>query len=295
MEEYRRAVGGTGLVRDMRTPATVVKENNGGEIPPTRAGVERVLEGAPRTGPLLYNDGYARMVILVDRGVTPREVISLTENVRDANDISRPPPGVEAELTGTGVVSPNSIVEQVDSRNGITVLGVVFVFVLLLLYYRDLTKSIAPLIPMAFVVGWQNIYMWFLDISVSPIGASLGALSVGIGAEYTVIVMERYYEERDAGAVPLDAVETASQRVGKAISISGLTTVFGFSALTLSPFPILSDFGFLTVGVIFLTLVAALTTLPAVLVLLDSIDSDVRRWWSESSKAGSGSGSEEAG
>lgn len=293
MEEYRRAVAGTGLARDMRTPATVVKENNGGEIPPTKAGVERVLENAPRTGPLLYNDGYARMVILVDRGVTPREAISLTDNVRDSTELSRPPPGVEAELTGTSVTAPNSIVDQVDSRNSITALGVLLVFVLLLLYYRNLTKSIAPLIPMAFVVGWQNIYMWVLDISVSPIGASLGALSVGIGAEYTIIVMERYYEEREAGAMPLDAVETASQRVGKAISISGLTTIFGFSALTLAPFPILSDFGFLTVGVIFLTLVAALTTLPAVLVLLDSLDSDVRRWWS--GLFGSGSGSEEAG
>jgi hydrophobe/amphiphile efflux-3 (HAE3) family protein len=283
MEEYRRAVEGAGLARDMRTPATVVKQNNDGEIPPTRAGVESVLESAPRTGPVLYNDRYARMVILVDRGVTPRQIISLTENVRDANEISRPPPGVEAELTGSGVVSPNSIVDQVDSRNSITALGVLLVFVLLLLYYRDLTKSVAPLIPMAFVVGWQNIYMYALDISVSPLGASLGALSIGIGAEYTIIVMERYYEERDAGALPLDAVETASQRVGKAISVSGLTTIFGFSALTLSPFPILEDFGFLTVGVIFLTLVAALTTLPAVLVVTDAIDSDVRRWLSSKS------------
>jgi len=293
MEEYRKAVTGSEMVRGVRTPATVVKRNNGGEIPRTEAGVRRVLENAPQTGPPLYSDGYARMVILADRDITPRGIISLTENVRDSNEISRPPPGVEAELTGSSVISPNSTVEQIDSRNTITALGILFVFVLLLLYYRNLTKSVAPLIPMAFVIGWQNIYMAFLDISVSPLGASLGALSVGIGAEYTVIVMERYYEERGTGAAPLDAVETASQRVGKAISVSGLTTIFGFSALILAPFPILSDFGFLTVGVIFLTLVAALTTLPAVLVVLDPLGSDVRRWWSEFS--GSGSGSEEAG
>lgn len=285
MEEYRRAVTGTGLVRELRTPATVVKRNNGGEIPPTEAGVRRVLEDAQETGQPVYSGGYARMILLVDRGITPRQVISLTENVRDSDELSRPPPGVEAKLTGTNVISPNSIVDQVKSRNTITALGVLFVFVILLLYYRDITKSVAPLIPMAFVVGWQNIYMYAFDISVSPLGASLGALTVGIGAEYTVIVMERYYEEREAGALPLDAVETASQRVGKAISVSGLTTVFGFSALTLSPFPILEDFGYLTVGVIFLTLVAALTTLPAVLVVLDSLDSDVRRWWSEFSEA----------
>ena len=131
---------------------------------------------------------------------------------------------------------------------------------------------------MLFVIGWQNIYMGAFGISVSPLGASLGALSVGIGAEYTIIVMERYYEEREKGVGPLDAVETAGQRVGKAISVSGMTTVFGFSALTLSPFPILADFGYLTVGVIFLTLVAALTTLPPILIVMDSLKADTVRW-----------------
>jgi hypothetical protein len=148
--------------------------------------------------------------------------------------------------------------------------------VLLLVYYRDPVKALAPLIPMLFVVGWQNIYMAAFDIRVSPLGASLGALSVGIGAEYTVIVMERYFEEKRRGAAPLDAIETAGARVGKAITISGMTTVFGFSALTLSPFPIISDFGYLTVGVIFLTLVAAITTLPPVLVVLDQARMDLR-------------------
>jgi hypothetical protein len=171
-------------------------------------------------------------------------------------------------MTGTSVVSTPSIVDQIESRNVTTALGFGFVFLALLAYYRDPTRAIAPLVPMAFVVGWQTLYMFVLDIRVSPLGASLGALTVGIGAEYTVIVMERYYEELGRGVSPLDAVETAAARVGKAISVSGMTTVFGFSALAASPFPIVSDFGFLTVGVIALTLVAALATLPPTLVVL---------------------------
>jgi predicted RND superfamily exporter protein len=131
---------------------------------------------------------------------------------------------------------------------------------------------------MLFVIGWQNIYMLALAIPVSPLGASLGALSVGIGAEYTIIVMERYFEEVEQDGVSrLDAVETAGSRVGKAITVSGLTTVFGFSALTLSPFPILADFGSLTAGVIFLTLVAALATLPPTLIILGRLSDALER------------------
>jgi len=138
---------------------------------------------------------------------------------------------------------------------------------------------------MVFVIGWQNIYMFALDLPVSPLGASLGAMTVGIGAEYTIIVMERYYEEkRRDGVSRLDAVQVAAGRVGKAISVSGMTTVFGFSALILSPFPVLSSFGFLTVGVIFLTLIASLATLPPTLIVLDTVAERVTTYWGTSAE-----------
>jgi predicted RND superfamily exporter protein len=274
MEDFERVAVGAPLVQGVDSPATLVKEYNGGEIPETRAGVERVLDRVPdRERARYYSDGYAHITVIAAQGMTTGETLSFVSNVGEAIEFSNPPPGVQAELTGTAAISPPSIVDQIESRNVTTGLGVVLIFGLLLAYYRRLVKAIAPLVPMFFVIGWQNLYMVALDIPVSPLGASLGALTVGIGAEYTIIVMERYYEEKSrAGASKLDAVETAATRVGKAISVSGMTTVFGFSALTLSPFPILGDFGFLTVGVIFLTLVAALATLPPTLVVLDTLE-----------------------
>ena len=274
MEEFEQVAVGMPLVQGVDSPATLVKEHNGGEIPETKAGVERVLNRVPeqeRAG--YYNDGYAHITVVAAQDMTTGETLSFISNVQEATEFSNPPPGVQVELTGTAAISPPSIVEQIESRNVTTGLGVLFVFGLLLAYYRRLVKAIAPLVPMVFVLGWQNLYMAALGIAVSPLGASLGAMSVGIGAEYTIIVMERYYEEKSqAGVSKLDAVETAATRVGKAITVSGMTTVFGFSALTLSPFPILGDFGYLTVGVIFLTLVAALATLPPTLIVLDTAE-----------------------
>ncbi|MFB6101914.1 MAG: hydrophobe/amphiphile efflux-3 (HAE3) family transporter [Haloplanus sp.] len=281
MERFDRVATGAPLVQGVDSPATLVKEYNGGEIPATQAGVERVLADVPaRERARYYNDGYAHITVVAAQDMTTGETLSFISNVEKAISYSNPPPGVEPTLTGTAAISPPSIVEQIESRNVTTGLGVLFVFGLLFAYYRNLVKAIAPLIPMLFVIGWQNLYMAALDIAVSPLGASLGAMSVGIGAEYTIIVMERYYEEKARpGASKLDAVETAATRVGKAITVSGMTTVFGFSALTLSPFPILADFGFLTVGVIFLTLVAALATLPPTLIVLDTAAERLPRLW----------------
>ena len=273
MERFERVAVGVPLVQGVDSPATLVAEHNGGEIPETRAGVERVLTDVPEEERLnYYNDGHAHITVIGAEDMSTDQTLSFITNVDRAITFSNPPPGVQVTLTGTAAISPPSIVKQIENRNVTTGLGVLFVFGLLLAYYRRLTKAVAPLIPMVFVIGWQNLYMAALNISVSPLGASLGAMSVGIGAEYTIIVMERYYEEKGlAGVSRLDAVETAATRVGKAISVSGMTTVFGFSALTLSPFPILADFGYLTVGVIFLTLVAALATLPPTLIVLDEL------------------------
>ena len=274
MDRFERTAVGAPLVQGVDSPATLVKQYNGGEIPETEAGVERVLDRVPdQERARYYNDGYAHITVVAAQDMTTGETLSFISNVNEAISFSNPPPGVQVELTGTAAISPPSIVDQIESRNVTTGLGVALIFTLLLLYYRRLVKAVAPLVPMLFVIGWQNLYMAALSIPVSPLGASLGALTVGIGAEYTIIVMERYYEEKSRpDASKLDAVEIAGTRVGKAISVSGMTTVFGFSALTLSPFPILSDFGFLTVGVIFLTLVAALATLPPTLIVLDTAE-----------------------
>jgi hypothetical protein len=272
MEEFRDVTGSVSSIRTVDSPATAVNQYNGGSLPDSRAGVERVLSRMPpEVRSRYYSEGHAQIQLVTERSMNPERTISFIENTERAIEASRPPPGVDAALTGDDVVATPKIYEKVVHRNRITTLGIAFVFGLLVLYYRHPVKATAPMVPMLFVVGWQNLYMAAFDVAVSPLGASLGALTVGIGAEYTIIVMDRYYEERERGATPLDSVTIASRQVGKAITVSGMTTVFGFSALILSPFPILSDFGWLTVGVIFLTLVAAIVTLPPTLVVLDDL------------------------
>ena len=290
MEQYRQVATDKPLVEGMETPATLVKEYNGGEIPATRSGVERVLERVPESERAnYYSNGYAHITVIGRQNMNTEQLLDFIAVAESSAELSRPPAGLDAEMTGQPAVATPSIVSQIENRNTTTGLGVLFVFVALLLYYRSLLRAVAPLVPMIFVIGWQNLYMAALSIPVSPLGASLGAMSVGIGAEYTIIVMERYFEEVGEPDVSrLDAVEIAGSRVGKAISVSGMTTVFGFSALTLSPFPILADFGFLTVGVIALTLVAAILTLPPTLIILgrlsDAIDTKVMRYRNSDTK-----------
>ena len=96
-------------------------------------------------------------------------------------------------------------------------------------------------------IGWSGGVMNYLNIDYTPMTATLGALILGVGSEYAILMMERYFEEKDKGKSPIEAIRTASSKIGSAILASGATTVFGFMALLVSPFPMISDFGMVTV------------------------------------------------
>jgi len=105
----------------------------------------------------------------------------------------------------------------------------------------------------------------------SPITATLGALVLGMGTEMTVMLLERYLEERRKGQTKVDAMITTVTRIGKAIVASGLTTVGGFSVLMASQFIILKDFGLMTVVNISLALFSTFIVLPPLILLLDRL------------------------
>ena len=60
----------------------------------------------------------------------------------------------------------------------------------------------------------------------------------------------------------------AVKKIGSAVTVSGLVTASGFSALMLSSFPIVSSFGLSTVIAVGFSLIGAIVIMPAILMLL---------------------------
>jgi hypothetical protein len=85
------------------------------------------------------------------------------------------------------------------------------------------------------------------------------------------MVSERYQEERER-ASPVEAVRRAIERTGKAVVTSALTMAGGFGAVVFSDFPALSDFGLMALIAIIFALLAALTAVPAFLMLAEKVN-----------------------
>ena len=94
------------------------------------------------------------------------------------------------------------------------------------------------------------------------------AMTVGIAMDYTILILERCEKEMAAGAGLEEAVGTGVSRIGLAITVSGVTTILGFSSLLISDFSIISMFGSATVITIFFSLAGAILVMPAVIALM---------------------------
>ena len=92
---------------------------------------------------------------------------------------------------------------------------------------------------------------------------------IAISTEFSVLLAERYRQERAGGHPPDDALERTYRSTGAAVLASGLTAIAGFAVLLLSDIRMLRDFGFVTVVDLAVSLVGVMLVLPAVLVLAE--------------------------
>ncbi|GLI45757.1 efflux RND transporter permease subunit [Methanoculleus bourgensis] len=248
--------------------ATLLADQNGGVLPETSAEVAEVLALVPVETQKRYLNGNMETVLEFSTVSMEMDVAkSLIEKMRRDATWNEPPVGVGVTVTG-GLEMFAAVMDDIsDSRTLMTVLGFAFILGFLVLVYRK-SSAVSPVIPIAFIVGWNGAIMYFLGLDYTPLTAVLGSMTIGVASEYTILIMERCEEELARGMEFLDAIQTAVQKIGTAVTVSGMTTVFGFAALTLSTFNIISNFGIVTVISVGFSLVGAIVVMPAVLALM---------------------------
>ncbi|KAF5067491.1 MMPL family protein [anaerobic digester metagenome] len=248
--------------------ATLVREYNNGVLPSTEREVDNVIARIPESTLKRYLNGNLEAVLefsTVDMEMSVAR--GLVERVQSDVAWNNPPAGVTVKITGQMEMFAAVMDDISESRVYMTLLGFAFILGFLILVYRKF-GAVSPVIPIVFIVGWNGAIMYLLGLEYTPLTAVLGSMTIGVASEYTILIMERCEEELARGMEFLDAIQTAVQKIGTAITVSGLTTVFGFSALTFSTFNIISNFGIVTVISVGFSLVGAIVVMPAILALM---------------------------
>ncbi|HII99483.1 MAG TPA: RND family transporter [Methanoregula sp.] len=248
--------------------ATLIVQYNDGTMPETPGGIQDTVSRIPAEIRDRYLNGKMETVLefsTVDLEMSQaRSLVAAIEN-----DLVwyYPPAGDSARITGTMEMFSVLMEDINNSKTLMTVLGFVFIAGFLLIVYRRI-HAISPLIPIVAIVGWNGAIMYLLGLEYTPLTAVLGSMTIGVASEYTVLIMERVDEELGKGLDLFSAIQMSVQKIGTAITVSGLTTVFGFAALMLSEFNIISNFGITTVITVGFSLCGAILIMPAIISLM---------------------------
>lgn len=212
------------------------------------------------------NHQYATVTFKINPRLNSDQSLKLMNKItKDAKNVSG---DVVISPAGSTSMMLKGIKNMTANHELIIIAGLVTIFIVLMLVYRHFHYAIYPLLPIIIVLGLSPMTLKLLGISYNPVTISLSSLILGIGTEFTILVLERYIEERKKGADNERSIETAMKSVGQAITVSGLTVIAGFTTLTFVNFPVLRSFGFITVLDTAYALISTLTILPAIIYLL---------------------------
>ncbi|HEX6388097.1 MAG TPA: MMPL family transporter [Solirubrobacteraceae bacterium] len=206
---------------------------------------------------------------------------SVSDRQRDVDDIQKAlegamPPGVEAAMTGNSPLLADLIRVEMEDLLKAELVGMAIALFVLLFALRG---AIAAGLPLALGIsglvvtfGVLAITMLFADYNlfVETLAAMIG---LGVGIDYSMLIVRRFREQRAAGQEPADALASTLATAGRTVTFSGAIVAVSFIPLALTFLPFFAESAVATILVVAVMVLGALTLLPAALIRLgDRLD-----------------------
>ena len=181
-------------------------------------------------------------------------------------------PGFEAAVTGEFTLDEDfGTLSEEDLQNGELFFGAPAALIVLLLVFGTVAAGVIPLVlavlSIVVALALTALVGQAFELSLFVTNMIFG-MGLALGIDYSLFILSRFREERAEGRDKLDAIETAGATASRAVLFSGAAFVLAMTGLELVPNTIMRSLatGAILVGIV--SVIAALTLLPAVLSLL---------------------------
>lgn len=207
-----------------------------------------------------YKNNNALMNITVQED----SIISATEEIRKII-------GDDNKMTGSAVNTAIATTNSVSEIRVVTIVGVLFTILILILTTESWIEPIIILIGLLVsIVINAGTNLIFGEISFVT-NAAGNILLLAVSLDYTVFVLHRYKEEKKNYDDHVMAMEKALEVSFSSILSSALTTIIGFLALIFMQFRIGPDLGLALAKGVFISLVTEFTLMPIVILKMDNL------------------------
>jgi predicted RND superfamily exporter protein len=169
--------------------------------------------------------------------------------------------------------NPAVLTEEAGLLRRTAVVNGVFSFVAVVLLYWICYRRFAALLysslPLLLGQAMTFAVATIVLTSLNSSSASLPALLMGLGTDFTILMYARYVEERQAGVSVAVATERMVGETGLGVFTGAITSAGTFYAMCVGSFKGLRDLGFLVGTGILICAVAILVLLPAMIAWND--------------------------
>jgi putative drug exporter of the RND superfamily len=163
-----------------------------------------------------------------------------------------------------------STIAEEDARQGESI-GIMVAFVVLVVVFGAIVAALVPIamavaaivlsLGLVSVIGQMVEFNLFVVNMISMIG-------LAVGIDYSLFIVSRYREERKKGYPKLDAIGASGATASRAVFFSGATVVLALLGMFILPTTIFRSLASGAIFVTLMSLLAAMTLLPALLALL---------------------------
>ncbi len=237
------------------------------QISAWRRDLERLLRGSDGDvqGPLLGRDCRTAALLVVS-GQTPDRLVDLA---RQVERLHHPGPA-RTYVGGTAAVYDDLIARSEQDLQQSERLSLPIALLLLLLAFGGPVAALLPVLTglaaVTVAVALLGVAARLHTVSVFALNVS-SALGLGLGIDYSLLVVNRFREELRRGLGVRDAVAVTAGSAGLATLVSGATVAIGFGALMLSHVNVLWSIGLGGAIVVGVSVLASLTLIPALLAV----------------------------
>jgi putative drug exporter of the RND superfamily len=230
--------------------------------------VQTVRDPYAGDGSGISADGHAAVVTLVLGPDPETGIVDVIDEVVAADADA----AFVVDVTGTNTLGHDfAELSESDLTNGELKFGLPAAMIVLVLVFGALVAAFLPMsiaiLSIVVTVAISSVLGQFTSLSFFIVNM-ITAMGLALGIDYSLFVLSRYREERQAGRDKIDAIVTTGGTSSKAVLFSGSSFVVALLGLLLVPDTILRSLALGAIIVGLVTMAAALTLLPALLSLL---------------------------
>ncbi len=167
---------------------------------------------------------------------------------------------IDPNVTGTPVQLLEYTTLLKRSYEEAALYSLIAIAILVLIHFRSIGSVILALLPVAIGSLWLGGIMGWFNIPLNPANIMMLPLIIGIGVTNGIHILNRFAEEQTPSIL--------AKSTGKAVLVSGLTTIAGFGSLALAKHRGIESLGYVMATGVATCMFAGLTFLPALLNLL---------------------------